>query len=179
MNQWLWQDVLECAALRRDAKCFYTLVRTVPLLTHSRAHYLYCTRLFDDVVHSSKTVSYTRNRSFHRADGPAVEYEDGARYWYRIGRLHRENGEPAIVEANGDLFWFVDGLRHRTGGPAAMTRAFGLRWYQHDVLHRDDGPAEMSSYMDTWYTDGIVVKEIIRNVEVHYDWRQDGSFFYR
>jgi hypothetical protein len=53
----------------------------------------------------------------HREDGPAVECEDGTKYWYINGKRHREDG-PAVEHADGDKFWFLDGKRHRTDGPA-------------------------------------------------------------
>ena len=37
-----------------------------------------------------------------------VEYDDGSKYWFVDGELHREDG-PAIEHINGDKYWFVDG----------------------------------------------------------------------
>lgn len=47
-------------------------------------------------------------RTLHREDGPAVEYDDGSKYWYLNGKRHREDG-PAIVWADGTKYWYVNG----------------------------------------------------------------------
>ena len=46
----------------------------------------------------------------HRTDGPAIEYFDGAKQWYRRGKRHRTDG-PAIVWADGRTCWFLDDQR--------------------------------------------------------------------
>ena len=43
--------------------------------------------------------------SLHREDGPAIEFADGTKCWYRNGQRHREDG-PAIEHANGDKYWY-------------------------------------------------------------------------
>ena len=53
----------------------------------------------------------------HRIDGPAVEYPDGSKYWYRDGEIHREDG-PAVESSHGTKYWCHEGLRHRSDGPA-------------------------------------------------------------
>lgn len=53
----------------------------------------------------------------HREDGPAIEYFDGAKEWYRNGELHREDG-PAAEYPDGERLWFRNGKRHRKDGPA-------------------------------------------------------------
>jgi len=40
----------------------------------------------------------------HREDGPAVECNNGDKYWFRNGLLHREDG-PAVEYNNGDKVW--------------------------------------------------------------------------
>jgi hypothetical protein len=44
----------------------------------------------------------------HRLNGPAVEWSDGAKFWYQNGLLHRTDG-PAVEWARGDKYWWVDG----------------------------------------------------------------------
>ena len=46
----------------------------------------------------------------HREDGPAVEWANGSRVWYRDGELHREDG-PAVERASGYKSWWIDGSR--------------------------------------------------------------------
>jgi len=54
--------------------------------------------------------------TFHRIDGPALEYANGNKYWYKEDKLDREDG-PAVEYANGK-YWFKAGIRHREDGPA-------------------------------------------------------------
>ncbi len=43
-----------------------------------------------------------------------VVYEDGSKYWYRDGRLHREDG-PAVEFPNGHQGWYLYGMRLGSG----------------------------------------------------------------
>ena len=51
----------------------------------------------------------TKKGQAHREDGPACEYADGIRYWYKNGKRHREDG-PAIVWENGRHEYFLNGI---------------------------------------------------------------------
>jgi len=64
---------------------------------------------------------------FHREDGPAREYSNGRKEWYKNGKLHRENG-PAVEYENGSKEWYINGKRHRKDGPA-IERPNGDRLY--------------------------------------------------
>lgn len=46
-------------------------------------------------------------RQLDRNDGPAVEYADGGKLYYKNGQLHNESG-PAIQWANGDRYYFLN-----------------------------------------------------------------------
>ena len=92
-------------------------------------------------VDRAGTVRYLDGDGFlHREDGPAVEWEDGSRFWCRHGQLHREDG-PAIEWSDGTSEWYLSGKLHREDGPAAEY-ADGTRfWSRNGELHREDGPA--------------------------------------
>ena len=45
---------------------------------------------------------------YHREDGPAIEYTDGSKSWYRDGVRHREDG-PACEWCDIGNSWFIDG----------------------------------------------------------------------
>ena len=45
---------------------------------------------------------------YHRLDGPAVEWRDGTKLWYRHGLSHRVNG-PACEWSNGTYRWSING----------------------------------------------------------------------
>ena len=51
---------------------------------------------------------YNSANQFHRENGPAVEFNDGAKYWYQNGLRHRTDG-PAIEYRNGVKAWFING----------------------------------------------------------------------
>ena len=68
-----------------------------------RAYYHYgVVRWLDDKGH------------FHREDGPASVWPDGAHFWSRHGDFHFAHG-PSDVYADGTLVWYEDGdpLRRR------------------------------------------------------------------
>ena len=54
----------------------------------------------------------------HREDGPAIEWADGSKEWYKEGKRHRDDGEPAVEYTYGKKEWYKEGLRHRDEGPA-------------------------------------------------------------
>ena len=95
----------------------------------------------------------------HREDGPAIEYADGSKCWYKNGQRHRTDG-PAIERVDGTKHWYQNNHLHRTDGPA-IERADGTTgWYQNGRLHRTDGPAiERADGTKEWYIDGKVMTE--------------------
>lgn len=61
--------------------------------------------------------------------------------WNYKGKLDREGG-PAIEYANGDKLWYRNGLPHREDGPAVEYANGDKHWYRYGKLHREDGPAD-------------------------------------
>ena len=57
------------------------------------------------------TIRYCKNGKPHREDGPAIIFEDGAKYWYLNGLQHRESG-PAIMYSNGAKGFFYKHKRY-------------------------------------------------------------------
>lgn len=55
--------------------------------------------------------------TLHRDDGPAVEWGDGTRVWYKNGKRHREGG-PALEFSDGTKIWMQGDEYHRPDGPA-------------------------------------------------------------
>jgi len=53
---------------------------------------------------------YNSKRQWHREDGPAWEWADGAKNWFINGKLHREDG-PAVEEPDGTKLWFINGKK--------------------------------------------------------------------
>ena len=96
-----------------------------------------------------------------------VKVEDGDRFWYFNGQLHREDG-PAIEQANGFRSWYVNGKLHREDGPA-LEMADGVRsWWINGERHRLDGPAvEMANGSRKWYLNGKQLTEAEFNARQH------------
>jgi hypothetical protein len=95
----------------------------------------------------------------HREDGPAIEWVDGSKSWYRDGKLHREDG-PAIECADGSKEWYRDDKLHREGGPAIEYASGSKYWYRDGLLHREDGPAiEYADGSNSWYLNGEKLSE--------------------
>jgi hypothetical protein len=70
----------------------------------------------------------TLEGELHREDGPAIQYGDGTRVWWRDGKRHREDG-PAHEDADGTRAWYRDNKLHREDGPA-LTRPDGTcEWW--------------------------------------------------
>lgn len=93
-----------------------------------------------DMAHESTTsrrvrfVGYTiwldDDDRRHRDDGPAMEFDDGSKVWYKHGVHHRIDG-PAISYSTGEKVWLINGVRHRLGGPAVTTEDGELHYYAH------------------------------------------------
>ena len=83
---------------------------------------------------------YNEKDDLHREDGPAVEYANGKKEWFKNGERHREDG-PAIEHANGEKHWYKNGKFHREDGPAVEYANGAKCWYKNGQIHREDGPA--------------------------------------
>ena len=85
--------------------------------------------------------------------------DDGDKYWYVNGELHREDG-PAVEHADGGKEWYLNGNLHRTDGPALEYADGDKYWYVNDKLHRTDGPAvEYADGTKEWYLNGKELTE--------------------
>jgi hypothetical protein len=85
-------------------------------------------------------------------------YEYGAKFWYKNGKLHRDNDLPAVIYQNGDLFWYKNGKLHRDNDlPAVINTNGELFWYKNGNFHRDnDLPAAIyKTGYQQWYKNGI------------------------
>ena len=92
----------------------------------------YTVEVNKDGTHWYKEGTYI----LHRLDGPAIEFADGYKEWYKDGQRHREDG-PAVERANGYKEWCKDGKLHRLDGPAVE----GINGYKE------------------WWVDGVKVDE--------------------
>ena len=64
---------------------------------------------YDIEVNGAGTVRYYKKGTIqlHRLDGPAVEHQNGSKFWYQNGELHRLDG-PAVEFANGVNEWYIN-----------------------------------------------------------------------
>ena len=53
-------------------------------------------------------IRYYKSGLLHREDGPAVEFNNGDKFWYINGKRHREDG-PAVILSNGDEDYWING----------------------------------------------------------------------
>jgi hypothetical protein len=82
--------------------------------------------------------------NLHRLDGPAIELSDGTKYWYKEGEYHRLNG-PAIELSDGTKYWYKEGKRHRLDGPAREYSDGTKEWWIEDNFY---APKELSELIN-------------------------------
>ncbi len=64
------------------------------------------------------------------------------------------------VHENGNKYWFLNGRLHREDGPAFEYARGHKVWYLNDKLHREDGPAcEYYDGTKHWYLNGEELTE--------------------
>ena len=73
----------------------------------------------DGAYNKNGNQYYYRNGKLHREDGPAVIRADGSQEYYRNGKYHREDG-PAVIGVDGTQYYFRNGMYHRVDGPAVL-----------------------------------------------------------
>jgi antitoxin component YwqK of YwqJK toxin-antitoxin module len=100
-----------------------------------------------------------KNGKLHRDnDLPALIYKDGDKLWYKNDKLHRDNDLPSIILINGDKFWYKNGNSQRDGDLPAIILSDGSEyWCKNDKLHRDnDLPAMiLADGTQYWYYNGV------------------------
>jgi len=64
----------------------------------------------------------------HKEKGPAIEYNNGTKCWYKNGEHHRLDG-PAIEHSDGTKYWCQNGKHHRLDGPAIECADGSKEWY--------------------------------------------------
>jgi len=98
---------------------------------------------------------------FHRDnDLPAIEWFNGAKYWYKFGELHRDSDNPAKKFPNGTKCWYKKGKLHRDGDKPAIEEDprddyRELHWYKDGLRHREgDKPAIIRKHSESWFKNG-------------------------
>jgi hypothetical protein len=75
-----------------------------------------------------KVIWENEQGEYHREDGPAIECNNGDKFWYINGKLHRDDG-PAIKLNNARKTWCINGKIHRLNGPAAIWASGWKEWF--------------------------------------------------
>ena len=83
-------------------------------------------RLPTKKVDNEGNIEYVLDGYTHREDGPAVEYVDGYRAWYILGKLHREDG-PAREFGGGYMEWWLHGEKYPFSSQEEFERFLKLR----------------------------------------------------
>jgi hypothetical protein len=60
-----------------------------------------------------------------------VIWDNGPRFWYQSGKLHRDDDKPVGIWVSGDQAWYQNGTLHRDGKPAVIYADGIQEWYQH------------------------------------------------
>jgi len=67
------------------------------------------------------------NYELHREDGPAVEYVNGDRSWYRDGKPHREDGPAIDWVSNGLQEWWFNGQQFNVNSQEEFERILKIK----------------------------------------------------
>jgi len=106
------------------------------------------------IIDRAATYYYKKGRKLHREGGPAIECENGTKYWYIDDKLHRLDG-PAVEYSDGLKYWYKDNKRHRADGPAIEHMNGDKEWFLNGKCHRTDGPAvEYANGYKEWWLNG-------------------------
>lgn len=65
--------------------------------------------------HETRYYSDEAMTVLHREGGPAIQCENGSKFWYVNGERHREDG-PAIEGARGYDYWYLNDERVNEDG---------------------------------------------------------------
>jgi hypothetical protein len=109
---------------------------------------------------------FNSNDKLHNEDGPAIECDNGDKYWFIEGKLHRENG-PAVEYIKGDKEWWIYGELYKIDKYSHKVYYFfgdlyRINKYTHTVWldkkgskHRIGGPAvEYINGDEEWWVEG-------------------------
>ena len=84
-------------------------------------------------IDNNSNMYWYKDGKLHRDnDRPSIIYKCNTRCWCKNGVFHRENDQPAVVYSNGDKLWYYRGEYHRDNGKPAVIHSDGdKRWYKY------------------------------------------------
>lgn len=125
-------------------------------------------------------IKHYKYGKLHLIEGPAVIYENGDKYWYQYGRLHRDDDKPSIEFSNGEKRWFKNGVIHRgeEKGPAVIFSENEYEYHINGLLHRENGPALIRNHKKSWFREGLLHRDEYEGPAVLYD-NGDFEYYYK
>jgi hypothetical protein len=112
------------------------------------------------IMKELEIVKVNNWRNFPKTFTGIVETPNGDKFWYKDGKLHKEDG-PAIDCIDGSRKWWIEGKLHREDGPAVEFSDGTKWWYKQGKCHREDGPAKMwANGHKEWRVEGKEFKQI-------------------
>lgn len=159
-------EIIEIIALT-SASHWFSLVQVFPYLAEQSRSGEYQKELISRfLIKLTNTlvfevVYHLPNRQYHNLGEPSITKISPTSYWYKFGKLHRDNDEPAIANKHGLNVWYKNGELHRLNDqPAKITEAGSRYWYEDGLLHREnDQPAIIFFFGPRiWYRRGKCTK---------------------
>ena len=103
-----------------------------------------------------------KNGKLHRDNDLPAAISLRSQCWYKNGEIHRENDLPAVTSPNGYQGWYKNGEFHRDNDLPAIISPNGYQaWYKNGKLHRDtDLPSVIypDGYQE-WYKNGVLFRD--------------------
>jgi hypothetical protein len=135
------------------------------------------------LIREEKDGNTYANGVLHSFDDKPAEIWLNNKYWYKLGKLHRDNDLPAIIHSDGSSEWFQNGLLHREQDLSArITKEFQV-WYKNGLRHRDnDLPASISAGIQEWWKNGQLHRDNDKPAIIYKSgftfWYKNGKQYY-
>lgn len=107
-----------------------------------------------------KTIKVNNWKDIPKNFTGIVEFSDGDKFWYKEGKLHRDDG-PAVEWTNGDEEWYKEGKLHREDGPAGEYQSGVKEWWLEGEYCNNKIPSNsiiLDTYKDQRYQKIIFYK---------------------
>lgn len=78
---------------------------------------------FDAITDFSRWKEVKLNGQLHRIGGPALIRFNGSKYWFKNGKVHRDDGGPAEIWADGFKAWRQDGKLIKVENPSGNAQS--------------------------------------------------------
>ena len=136
--------------------------------------------MFEFIIGKGIKEWFLDEKIYHRKKGPAIEWKNGEKWWFKHGLMHRENNLPAlekdekkeyweygqeyILQENGTKeFYYNDYFDlsiklHRNKFPAIEYANGDEEWWFNGKRHRLDGPAVTYGDKKFWFIEGEFIK---------------------